>query len=80
MAPEDRQAMIRSMVAGLAERLKENPDDQDGWIRLIRSYTVLGDREAAARALGDARAAFAGDPETLGKIVAAADALGVAAQ
>ncbi|MGE0232884.1 MAG: c-type cytochrome biogenesis protein CcmI [Flavobacteriaceae bacterium] len=77
MAPEDRQAMIRSMVEGLAERLRDEPHDREGWIRLIRSHTVLGDEEAAARALGDARTAFADDPEGLREIMAAAAALGV---
>ena len=40
MTPEDRQAMIESMVQGLADRLKENPDDLPGWLRLARAYTV----------------------------------------
>lgn len=54
-APADAGAqneMIRGMVDGLAARLDANPDDVDGWIRLARSYRVLGqpDRaEAAAR-------------------------------
>ena len=45
MAPDQRAATIRSMVAGLADRLKEHPDDFDGWMRLARSYTVLGEPE-----------------------------------
>ena len=53
MSPEDRAAFIRSMVDGLAARLKEKPDDPDGWIRLARAYGVLGEtekqREAYAR-------------------------------
>ena len=40
MTPEERKAMIESMVQGLAERLKENPDDLSGWLRLARAYTV----------------------------------------
>lgn len=48
MSDGDRQAMIEGMVSGLAERLRDNPDDPEGWQRLIRSYSVLG-REAAAR-------------------------------
>ena len=50
MPPEERAAMIRGMVDGLAARLDENPDDLDGWLRLGRSYTVLGERERAADA------------------------------
>ena len=54
MAPEDRQAMILGMVQRLADRLQEQPDDRDGWLRLARAYEVLGEaekaREARARA------------------------------
>jgi cytochrome c-type biogenesis protein CcmH len=41
MPEEERRQMIEGMVAGLAERLKESPDDPDGWRRLARSYRVL---------------------------------------
>jgi cytochrome c-type biogenesis protein CcmH len=50
MAPEDRAAMIQDMVAGLAARLEEQPDDLDGWRRLGRSYQVLGEPQKAADA------------------------------
>ncbi|MEO8080423.1 MAG: c-type cytochrome biogenesis protein CcmI [Caldimonas sp.] len=33
---------IDEMVAKLAERMKDNPDDAEGWTMLARSYTVLG--------------------------------------
>jgi cytochrome c-type biogenesis protein CcmH len=33
---------VESMVAGLAERLKQKPDNPEGWQMLIRSYNVLG--------------------------------------
>ena len=51
MSPEDRQTMIESMVAQLAERLEENPDDLAGWARLARSYAVLGKLDKAKEAL-----------------------------
>jgi cytochrome c-type biogenesis protein CcmH len=57
MTPDDQAEMIEAMVGGLAERLKREPDDADGWIRLIRSYVVLGRADEAAAA---ARAALAG--------------------
>jgi cytochrome c-type biogenesis protein CcmH len=50
MSPEDRQAMIRSMVQRLADRLEENPNDKQGWIRLARAYEVLGEKEKAKKA------------------------------
>ena len=40
----DRPAKIRSMVDGLANRLKDSPRDAEGWIRLMRSRIVLGER------------------------------------
>jgi cytochrome c-type biogenesis protein CcmH len=57
MAPADRTAMIEGMVGGLAERLKSNPDDVEGWLRLIRSYSVLGRPDQAMEA---SRAALQG--------------------
>ncbi len=59
MKPEDRVAMIRSMVDGLDEKLKANPQDLEGWLRLIRAHTVLGDSDKATAALATARATFA---------------------
>ncbi len=44
-APDQQAATIRSMVDGLAARLKDNPNDYDGWMRLARSYRVLGEVE-----------------------------------
>jgi len=56
MSPADRQAMIGSMVQRLADRLKEKPDDLDGWLRLGRSYTVLKKDADARDALAKAAA------------------------
>ena len=52
LSPEERQAMIRSMVERLAARLERQPDDKEGWMRLAHAYDVLGesDRAQAARA------------------------------
>jgi cytochrome c-type biogenesis protein CcmH len=52
MSPEDRKKMIRGMVAGLAERLKNEPDNIQDWRQLARSYTVLGEAEKARDAYG----------------------------
>jgi cytochrome c-type biogenesis protein CcmH len=48
MAPADRQAMIRSMVDGLAARLEADPSDKAGWARLATAYDVLGEKDKAA--------------------------------
>lgn len=65
MTPEQRQAMIRSMVASLAARLKAEPDDLGGWMRLARSYGVLGERAKAVAAFEQARKLSPHDPDVL---------------
>lgn len=53
-APSDQAAMIRGMVDGLAARLEADPRDVEGWLRLARSYDVLGERDRARAALARA--------------------------
>jgi cytochrome c-type biogenesis protein CcmH len=65
MSEADRGAMIRGMVERLATRLKQNGDDVEGWLRLVRAYMVMGDRDKAKGALSDARQAVANDAERL---------------
>ncbi len=65
MNETDRGAMIRGMVERLATRLKQDGDDVEGWLRLVRAYMVMGDRDKARSALGDARQAVANDAERL---------------
>lgn len=52
---------ISAMVAGLAERLKKEPNDPAGWLRLIRAYSVLGEADKAKDALASARKAAGSD-------------------
>lgn len=77
MAPGDRDAMIRGMVDGLEEKLRANPRDPEGWVRLMRSRMTLGDRTAAATALRNARSGLAGDAAGLAQVNEAARGLGV---
>jgi cytochrome c-type biogenesis protein CcmH len=65
MSEDDRGAMIRGMVDRLATRLKQNGDDVEGWLRLVRAYMVMGDRDKAKGASADARQAVANDAERL---------------
>src|SRR3954452_16660608 len=65
MTETGRSAMIRGMVDRLASRLKQNGDDVEGWLRLVRAYMVMGDRDKANRASADARQAVANDAERL---------------
>lgn len=61
----DRDTMIRGMVERLAGRLKQNGNDVDGWLRLVRAYMVMGDRDKARGTLIEARQAVANDAERL---------------
>ena len=62
MSPEERQAMIRSMVERLAARLEQHPDDKEGWARLAHAYEVLGDTDKAQTARAHAEAVGAPPP------------------
>jgi len=62
--PEQQAAMIRGMVEGLAARLKKDGSDVDGWMRLVRSYVVLGERGKAMSAVTDARLAIGTNADT----------------
>ncbi len=77
LAPEDRAAMVEGMVARLAARLKDEPDDAEGWARLVRSYMVLGRPDDARAALDSARVALAGDAEKLATVESEAKASGL---
>ncbi|HZC15914.1 MAG TPA: c-type cytochrome biogenesis protein CcmI [Caulobacteraceae bacterium] len=59
----DPQAMIRAMVARQAAQLQAEPDDPQGWGRLIRSYAVLGDQPSRQAALARAQALFKRRPD-----------------
>jgi cytochrome c-type biogenesis protein CcmH len=77
MNENDRGAMIRGMVERLAGRLKQNGDDVEGWLRLVRAYLVMGDRDRAKAALNDARQAVANDAERLRQLNEGVKALGL---
>lgn len=62
MTPEERQDFIQSMVARLGARLADNPDDFDGWLRLARAQSVLGETDAARGALRNAELLVMGAP------------------
>ena len=62
-SPDQQTTMIRGMVEGLAARLKQDGSDLDGWVRLVRSYKVLGELDKAQAAISDAQNALANDPD-----------------
>lgn len=78
MTSEDRAAMIRGMVEGLAARLATDGGTAEDWARLIGSLGVLGDTERAAAIWAEAQQVFADAPEAVETIRQAARAAGVA--
>lgn len=77
MSAEDRNAMVRGMVDRLSQRLSENGDDLEGWLRLMRAWNVLGEAGKAREATAKARTQFAGNLQALGRIDALAQELGL---
>jgi cytochrome c-type biogenesis protein CcmH len=77
MSPAQRTDMIRSMVDRLATRLHGEGSDVEGWLRLVRAYMVLGDREKAKGAASDARRALANDPDKLKRVDEFVKGLGI---
>jgi cytochrome c-type biogenesis protein CcmH len=75
--PGQQDQMVRSMVDGLAARLRQNPRDAGGWIRLMRSRMVLNDPAAARAALSAGLGAFQGDAATQTRLRTAARELGI---
>ncbi|EAU40117.1 cytochrome c-type biogenesis transmembrane protein [Fulvimarina pelagi HTCC2506] len=73
----ERREMIEGMVSQLADRLEAEPNDAQGWQRLIRSYSVLGQDENAARALNTALGVFSDDVEARDQIAALGRSLGI---
>jgi cytochrome c-type biogenesis protein CcmH len=63
-----RAEMIRGMVQRLADRLHADGSDAEGWMRLVRAYVVLGDRDKAQTAISDAERAMAARPDDLKRI------------
>jgi cytochrome c-type biogenesis protein CcmH len=80
MFPRKRDDAIQSMVDSLAGRLESSPRDVEGWILLVRSRVVLGEREVAAAAFRKALEVFKDDSAASGKITAAAIGLGLKAE
>jgi len=77
-AVDSQQAtMVQAMVNRLAERLKQDGSDTDGWIQLMRSYVVLGQPDRAVAAGLDARKALADNSEALRRLNDGAKQLGV---
>jgi cytochrome c-type biogenesis protein CcmH/NrfG len=53
---------VDSMVGGLEERLRQQPDDGKGWLLLAKSYRHLGRLDEARDAYKKAESLGSGDP------------------
>lgn len=69
MTPEARQDMIMGMVEGLSQKLQDNPNDADGWVRLLSARKVLGQDTEALADITLMRATFKDNPEVVQKIL-----------
>ncbi|HSX73756.1 MAG TPA: c-type cytochrome biogenesis protein CcmI [Shinella sp.] len=76
----DRQQMISGMVESLAAKLQENPDNIEGWTRIIRSYVVLDQRPKAEAALQTALKTFPADSANGKQLLALARDLSISAE
>jgi cytochrome c-type biogenesis protein CcmH len=77
MSEPQRLDMIRGMVARLADRLQSDGKDIDGWLRLVRAYVVLGDRDKARGAADDAKRALGDRPDAVKQVDDLAKSLGL---
>jgi cytochrome c-type biogenesis protein CcmH len=77
MPPAERDAAVRGMVEALDRRLAAKGGSADEWMRLVRSYAVIGERDQAVRALDRARMAMAANGEAVARIDGLARDLGL---
>ncbi|MBC05145.1 c-type cytochrome biogenesis protein CcmI [Thalassospira sp.] len=79
MTAEEQQEMVMSMVNGLAARLDEDPNDPDGWARLMQAYMVLGQEDDARAAYEKAGEVFADQPGLVARFDSLAREIGISA-
>src|SRR5690606_2847424 len=74
---DGQMEMIEGMVAGLDARLRENPNDAEGWQRLVRSYIVLQRTDDAQDALQRGISALGNDSAAARELAVFANELGI---
>ena len=65
LTDEERQDMIRGMVAGLADRLATEGGPAQDWAQLITALGVLGEMDRATEIAEEAWLVFADDQDAL---------------
>jgi len=64
-SPKISAQQIEDMVAKLAARMEQQPDDLQGWVMLARSYKAMGRFEESIRAFAKAEPVVDADPHLL---------------
>lgn len=77
MTPEERQEMIRGMVAQLSDRLANEGGTPEEWARLIAAYGVMGEPERASAIWTEAQQVFKDRPQALATVRAGAARAGL---
>jgi cytochrome c-type biogenesis protein CcmH len=77
MPKGQQQDVIRSMVDRLAGRLAKKGDDVEGWLKLIRVYSVLSETEKAKTALAEGKKALSGKTADIARLDALAEQLNI---
>lgn len=73
LSVEDRRSMIDSMVEGLAEKLRQNPENTEGWIRLLKSRKVLKQINEGQADIEILSAHYADRPDVIESILSQSD-------
>lgn len=79
MSAGDRQQMIAGMVETLAAKLQENPENFEGWMRIIRSY-VVGSKAEGRSGATDGAETFLADSENGKQLLALARDLSISVE
>jgi len=69
MTPKARQDMIKGMLDGLSQKLKDNPKDPEGWMRLLKARKVLGQEAEALADIVLLRETYKDNPAVARKIL-----------
>ncbi len=77
MTAEERQAMIRTMVEGLSDRLATEGGSAEEWARLIFALAQLGEIDRAKAVWTEAQTRFAEHQDDLAAIRASAERAGI---
>lgn len=80
MTADERNDMIRGMVAQLSERLSMEGGPVEDWVKLIRANGILGEMEAATATLHDAQDAFNTDAAATALLTTVASDIGLEAK